>query len=96
MFKHPGFESFQAFRDLRIKSLLYYQAELVKLRQELHILEWENHSDGGFPSSKQLSERLDFLLKTETMSSLGDPEGKGKKQILKIKEIERVLKEYGK
>jgi hypothetical protein len=29
MFKHPGFESFQAFRDLRIKSLLYYQAEHV-------------------------------------------------------------------
>jgi hypothetical protein len=93
MFKHPGFESFQAFRDLRIKSLLYYQAELVKLRQELHILEWENHSNGDFVFSDQLSERVDFLLKTETMSS---PEDKGKKQILKIKEIRKVLKEYSK
>jgi hypothetical protein len=96
MFKHPGFESFQAFRDLRIKSLLYYQAELVKLRQELHVLEWENHSDGGFPCSKQLSERVDLLLKTETISSPEDPEDKGKKQILKIKEIRKVLKEYSK
>jgi hypothetical protein len=39
MVESPGFEAFQAFRDLNIKSLLYYQAELVKLRRQLHALE---------------------------------------------------------
>lgn len=31
----PEFQSFQAFTDLNMKSLLYYQGELEDLRQEL-------------------------------------------------------------
>lgn len=34
------FEAFPSFSDLAIKSLLYYQAELVHLRKKLHKAEW--------------------------------------------------------
>jgi hypothetical protein len=93
MVKNPGFASFQAFRDLHIKSLLYYQAELVSMREEIHGIEWENHDRGGFPASEKLSEDAEFLLQTE--SNFG-PQDKGSKQIRKIKDMRKVLKEYSK
>jgi hypothetical protein len=93
MVKKPGFESFQAFRDLHIKSLLYYQAELVKIREDLHKLEWKNHTNGGFGLSDKLSERVDFLLKTESDFNAGD---EGSEQMLKIRKMRTLLKEYSK
>lgn len=36
----PDFQAFPSFADLNIKSLLYYQAELISLRKDLHEIEW--------------------------------------------------------
>jgi hypothetical protein len=91
MVNNPDFESFQDFRDLHIKSLLYYQAQLVKMREELHKLEWEDHAEGSFKFHEKLSKNVGFLLKTETEFPPGD---EGSKQMLKIKEMRMVLKEY--
>jgi hypothetical protein len=91
MFENPGLESFQAFRGLHIKSLLYYQTQLEKIQQELHKLEWEDHNNRTFRLHDKLSKRADFLFKTET--NFG-PNDEGSRQILKVKEMRTVLKEY--
>ncbi|PMD50099.1 uncharacterized protein K444DRAFT_637527 [Hyaloscypha bicolor E] len=66
MAESPGFESFQVFRDLNIKSLLYYQAELVSLREKLHEVEWKDHRSGDFQFSDELCARVDFLISTDS------------------------------
>src|SRR6266496_2111991 len=43
--KYPDFEAFPTFRDLNIKSLLYYQCQLSQLREELHEIEWMDHRE---------------------------------------------------
>ncbi|KAF4624145.1 hypothetical protein G7Y89_g14028 [Cudoniella acicularis] len=48
----PDLEAFPTFTDLSIKSLLYYQAELIHLRKMLHKAEWEdfrNEEDSKLP-----------------------------------------------
>lgn len=62
MVQNPHFESYQAFRDLNIKSLLYYQAELVQLRRDLHGIEWRDHRKGGV--STRLCANVRSLLLT--------------------------------
>jgi hypothetical protein len=93
MVKNPSLESFQSFRDLHIKSLLYYQAELVKIREDLHKLEWEDHSDGTLKYSEMMSRRVDFLFRSEKEFAPGE---EGGKQMLKIREMRKMLKEYSK
>jgi hypothetical protein len=83
--KNSGFEAFQAFRDLNIKSLLYYQAELDQLRADLHALEWEEHRKGG-DSSRSCANVQSLLLTKKTSEA---PE-----QLKKLKEMRVVLKEY--
>ncbi|TVY84138.1 hypothetical protein LSUE1_G003723 [Lachnellula suecica] len=87
MVDQPGLESFQAFRDLNIKSLLYYQAELVKLRKDLHALEWEDHRKGG--EASLFCENVDKLLATKD-ESIECQEA----QFRKVKEMRVVLKDY--
>ncbi|KUJ13040.1 uncharacterized protein LY89DRAFT_199624 [Mollisia scopiformis] len=89
MVESPGLESFQTFRDLNIKSLLYYQAELVTLKKQLHVLEWDDHKTGTFRNAGELCANVRFLLQSEYST---DPEAS--RQIKKMKEIRRVLKEY--
>lgn len=50
----PDLEAFPSFTDLNLKSLLYYQAELIYLRKELHTVEWKDfrNSTGTDDSSK--------------------------------------------
>jgi hypothetical protein len=93
MVKNGGFQSFQAFRDLHIKSLLYYQVELVKIREELHRIEWRNHTERHFARSDKLCKRAEWLLDPKTKASPRDEEYE---QILKITEMRTVLKEYSK
>ena len=42
MAKNPDLAAFSRFRDLNVKSLLYYQAELTHLRKKLHDLEYKD------------------------------------------------------
>ena len=78
MAKTPDFATFSRFRDLNIKSLLYYQAQLTVLRKKLHDLEYADAGKG-----KIWAERADKLVE-DTKSD----------QFLLVKDIRIVLKEY--
>jgi hypothetical protein len=45
--KRPDLEAFPSFTDLNIKSLLFYQAELIFLRERLHNAEWNECRNGN-------------------------------------------------
>jgi hypothetical protein len=92
MAAHPDFATFQRFRDLNVKSLLYYQAELADLRRELHKIEWEDHRDGGFEDASRLSSRIDVLWRS---GEAANPE-RTRKQWLLVQRIRGILKDYSK
>jgi hypothetical protein len=46
MGKTPDVAAFPRFRDLNVKSLLYYQCQLTILRSKLHKLEYEDAAAG--------------------------------------------------
>jgi hypothetical protein len=85
MAKTPDFASFSRFRDLNIKSLLYYQAELTKLRKKLHKQEWEDYRRGD-NKARNYAERADYLINSKKKD--------GHKQWKLVKEIRIILKEY--
>ncbi|PMD62418.1 uncharacterized protein K444DRAFT_661590 [Hyaloscypha bicolor E] len=90
--ENPGLEAFPSFRDLNIKSLLYYQGELDQLRTKLQKQEWEDHnnppqSDGD---DLNLAARVDHLLICKDLS------GDGRAQIDLIAKIREVLNKYNK
>jgi hypothetical protein len=58
----PGFEAFQAFKDLNLKSLLYYQAELVTLRKDLNTVEWQDLRKEDSDYSNKFAEDLGYLF----------------------------------
>jgi hypothetical protein len=89
MAENPEFVAFPAFRDLNIKSLLYYQCQLTKLRGELHKFEWFDHRNSQIGFSGQLCENVDFLLARK-----GKEDPKATKQLDKLEEIRTVLKDY--
>jgi hypothetical protein len=57
----PAFVAFPSFNDLNVKSLLYYQAELIKLRKELHETEYQDYFHGD-ASQIHFAEDLDWLF----------------------------------
>ncbi|RDW74191.1 hypothetical protein BP5796_07633 [Coleophoma crateriformis] len=89
--EEPCFEAFEAFKDLHIKSLLYYQAELWVLRDNLHELEWDDHdkNDGGDDATAQ---SLDIFFRPS--NSPDQDEDTAKRQINLMREIRKVLKDY--
>jgi len=89
--KNPDLESFQPFRELHIKSLLYYQAELDGLKSSLHDTEWNDHRYGEFGQAGNLGKRVDQLLDCEHNET-----EEGRYQLDLIKKIRQVLKEYSK
>jgi hypothetical protein len=52
-------EAFPSFADLAIKSLLYYQAELISLRKDLHKAEWADYRN---IDNEDHAENLGFLI----------------------------------
>lgn len=87
---YPDFEAFQSFRDLNIKSLLYYQAELEELRRDLHALEWRDYRDEPFPDSEMCCLTYEAIMLGR---NAGDESAAGM-QYAKIQRIREVLKEY--
>jgi hypothetical protein len=91
MVKYPDFEAFQSYKDLNIKSLLYYQAELDILRKELHCLEWKDYRLGKatFEDAKRYCVNAELII-------LGkDSENENaRRQYALIQSIRAVLKEY--
>lgn len=90
--KYPDFEAFPRFRDLNIKSLLYYQCQLSQLREELHEIEWMDHRENPYPCAHNYNSRADSLI-----SSAGYKDEKmsvAREQIEKVEEIRVVLEKY--
>lgn len=90
MEQYPEFEAFPTFRDLNIKSLLYYQAQLDDFRHRLQLCEWQDHrgSDGNyFEDSDTFNSDVRALLKCKGT-------GRSCMQLNLITDMRRVLKEY--
>ncbi|OAG06479.1 uncharacterized protein CC84DRAFT_1164742 [Paraphaeosphaeria sporulosa] len=81
MADQPEFAAFPRFRDLNVKSLLYYQVELNSLRKKLHRLE---HADKAHPRNQDYSLYADTLVNESNASE----------QLKTMKTIRGVLKEY--
>ena len=79
MAKTPDFAAFSRFRDLNVKSLLYYQAQLTRLRLKLHKQEYKDLRR----NKNNFARRADYLMSD-----------KGSEQFKLVIEIRTVLKEY--
>ncbi|RDW67566.1 hypothetical protein BP6252_08962 [Coleophoma cylindrospora] len=89
--EEPCFEAFEAFKDLHIKSLLYYQAEIFYMRDRLHELEWDDNEKNG-DGDDATARCLDIFFRSgDSPDQDGDT---AKRQIRSMREIRKVLKEY--
>ena len=88
MAQTPDFASFSRFRDLNVKSLLYYQAELTSIRKSLHKQEWKDYRLGGEDKKHHYSRRADFLANSKESG------GKPSEQWAKVLKMRTLLKEY--
>jgi hypothetical protein len=88
--KHPDLEAFPPYRDLHIKSLLYYQAELDSLRSRLQDIEMFDYRQGQFKQAKNIAKNVDELLDTKD----NEQEPGAHYQLDLVNDVRRVLKEY--
>ncbi|KAH8672829.1 hypothetical protein BGZ60DRAFT_557793 [Tricladium varicosporioides] len=94
---NPGLEAFPSYRDLNIKSLLYYQAELDTLREKLYKRElYDYNALQSLPESERgahphPAEDVDHLL---AMEDDGNDLNAEPAQRDLIVEIRKVLKAY--
>ena len=92
MTKTPDFAAFSRFRDLNIKSLLYYQVQLTLLRKELQDKE---SADAASDSSDAASDPYeDPALFAERVDCLVKASGKEGEQFKIVEKMRGVLKEY--
>jgi hypothetical protein len=89
MATHPEYASFQRFRDLNVKNLLYYQAELDDLRHQLHKTEWKDHLEGGFHNAEVLNSNIASLVQSGESN-----ERRAHMQWETVQRIRHVLREY--
>src|SRR5215469_422462 len=87
----PEFEAFSRFRELNVKTLLYYQVELAYLERKLKTFEEADSVKRGQPE-EEYAKWADKLIKCQEESS-GPKNHKQWKVVLKIR---NVLKEYSK
>jgi hypothetical protein len=97
----PDLEAFASFTDLGIKSLLYYQAELIYLRKKLHEEEWKDFRTDDIEKSSKYADNLEALIlgreasieskEKDNENSLPLP-----RQWVLIERIRATLKEYSK
>lgn len=88
--KHPDLEAFPPYRDLHIKSLLYYQAELDGMRTRLRDIELFDYRNGQFEQAKDIAKNVDKLLDCKD----NDQATGGRYQLDLVTDMRRVLKEY--
>jgi hypothetical protein len=85
MAQTQDFTAFKRYRDLNVKSLLYYQAEIEMLRKKLYKEEWAD-SQRGDDNQSLYARRIDYMIRS-----------KGKNtgtQWQTVIELRKVLKEY--
>jgi hypothetical protein len=95
----PDLEAFASFTDLNIKSLLYYQAELMYLRKKLHKVEWRDFRTSNSENSSSYAENLEFLMSdrdnSEESRENGDEEPElMPEQWILIEKIRKTLNKY--
>jgi len=94
----PDFQALPSFRDLTIKSLLYYQAELTQLRTKLYDAEYEDFSPGKsrkIRGADKYAENLEYLFRSQNSKNPNAHKHLHKQWDL-IAKIRQVLKEYRK
>jgi hypothetical protein len=74
----PGFAAFPSFTDLNVKSLLYYQAQLIRLRKELHKVEFQDYFHGADPEAN-FADDLNWMFYVDDSRQSG-PEQKNSEQ----------------
>lgn len=87
MAQTQDFAAFKRYRDLNVKSLLYYQAEIEVLRKKLHKEEWED-SQRGDENQGVYARRIDYMIKSKDKET--------GTQWRTMIELRKVLKEYNK
>jgi hypothetical protein len=88
----PDIQTFSSFADLNVKSLLYYQAELVHLRKQLHTAEWKDYKqDNRNGPAANYAEDLESLF-----MMVADPDEKTPDQWTIMCKIREVLDKYSK
>lgn len=75
------------YRELQIRNLLYYQAELAHLQQELHAIEDKD----GSPSTEHVTSRWTLEMAGSTAGSVQTMNTKYSNKMLQIR---RTLKDY--
>ena len=92
--KIPDLEAFASFTDLNIKSLLYYQAELISLRKALHEAEYVDYRKSEDEDASLFAGNLTFLIKARDESI--QKEKPPPKQWIIIEKIRTTLEKYSK
>jgi len=84
-------EAYPRFRELNVKTLLYYQVEIAKLEAELNKIELEDFAQRG-------TRRDEYQKNAERMlfprAAADDPKAQEQRRL--VYEIRRLLKEYSK
>ncbi|PVH69929.1 hypothetical protein DL98DRAFT_369384, partial [Cadophora sp. DSE1049] len=97
MAETPDFEAFASFKDLGVKSLLLYQAELIFLRKALHKQEWQDQRQSGLKINSAFANNLQKLIEARDKSIAeakpGQPEELPKQWVL-IEKIRSTLDKY--
>jgi len=88
--KRPAFEAFPSFTDLNVKSLLYYEAQLILLRKKLHDAECDDYYNGD-QLQQSYSQSMELLIESAEDSGMIPPG-----QWSLIEEIRTVLAKYSK
>jgi len=88
MAKTPDFAAFDRFRDINIKSLLYYQTQLTVLRKKLHKQEHKDHQLGD-EEEQRYAKHAYFMV-----GSINGEGEEGSRQWKLVLEIRTLLKEY--
>lgn len=87
MGRHPESAQVLRFSDTNLQNILYLQAEIYGLREDLRKIEAENQNS----SSDDLK---NFALDWYTLASTQDNDGSTNKQWQKVVQLRRLLKEY--
>lgn len=90
MSKTPYTVAFSRFGDLNVKNLLYYQAQLTRLRFELYEMEHRDfNGDGEYDNTDDRDDARAFASRADIL--MMSPESK---QFKLVMEIRLILKEY--
>jgi len=93
MVETPCYESYPRFRELNVKSLLYYQVELGELEARLKKTELADNLHGKEPR-REYARHAQKMLLPDPDGPIVDHDDSKQREI--IRDIRKLLKEYSK